>query len=92
MDQGGRRSMFYLDDGKWHHLAFRKQAVSGEQSIWLDGQAPDGFTNPFAANASGPSIPQPHCGGTPQPFELLPSHFDGAIDEVALWDQALPDA
>lgn len=92
MDQSGRRSMFYLDDGLWHHLAFRKQAVTGEQSIWIDGQAPDGFTSPFAGSATGPFIPQPHAGGTPQPFELLPDHFDGAIDEVALWDEALPDA
>ena len=38
--RAGRRSMFYLDDGAWHHLAFRKAARTGEQSIWLDGQAP----------------------------------------------------
>ena len=69
-----------------------KDAATGEQSIWLDGEAPDGFASPFAANATGAAIPQPHTGGTPAPFQLLPTQFDGAIDEVALWDEALPDA
>ena len=92
LDQAGRRTMFYLDDGAWHHIAFRKDAATGEQSIWLDGEAPDGFVSPFAANATGSAIPQPHTGGTPAPFQLLPTQFDGAIDEVALWDEALPDA
>jgi hypothetical protein len=91
LDQAGRRSMFYLDDGNWHHIAFRKAAVSGEQSIWIDGQAPDGFVSQFGSNATGPAIAQPHSGGTPEPFSLLPSHFDGSLDEVALWDVALSD-
>ena len=91
LDQAGRRSMFYIDDGNWHHIAFRKAAVSGEQSIWLDGQAPDGFASPFGSSATGTAIPQPQSNGNPQPFSLLPSHFDGALDEVALWHVALSD-
>eukprot|EP01052_Picozoa_sp_SAG31_P036032 SAG31_NODE_4434_length_3233_cov_1.725909_4_plen_239_part_00 len=38
LDQAGRRTMFYINDGNWHHIAYRKAAVTGEQSIWLDGQ------------------------------------------------------
>ena len=87
LDQAGRRSMFYLADGAWHHLAFRKNAVSGEQSIWLDGQCPDGFSHPQPNRSTGKAISQP--SGL---FTLLSTHFDGAIDEVALFEVALPDA
>jgi hypothetical protein len=87
MDQAGRRTLFHLLDGAWHHVVFRKAAVTGEQSIWIDGQSPDGFQSAHPYKARGASIPQPQ-----RPFLLLPGHFDGAIDEVALWDSALSDA
>ena len=87
MDQAGRRTMFYLADGNWHHLAFRKDAASGEQHIFIDGQSPDGFRHPQPNRSSGAAISQPQGS-----FTLLGSQFDGAIDEVALFDTALSDA
>ena len=38
----GVRSIWNLADGNWHHLVCRLDAASGEQSIWVDGQCPDG--------------------------------------------------
>ena len=87
LDQAGRRTMFYLADGNWHHLAFRKDAASGEQHIFIDGQSPDGFRHPQPNRSTGPAISQPQGH-----FTLLGSVFDGAIDEVALFDSALPDS
>lgn len=87
LDQTGRRTMFYLADGGWHHFVFRKDALTGEQAIFIDGQSPDGFRHPQPNRSTGTTIPQPK--GL---FTLLMTQFDGAVDEVALYDTALPDA
>ena len=48
LDQAGRRTTFYNDDGYWHHVVFRKLPPLASKSIWLDGEAPDGFVSSCA--------------------------------------------
>ena len=39
----GVLSADYLFDGNWHHFAFVKDAATGDQAIWVDGQSPPAF-------------------------------------------------
>ena len=87
----GVRSMFNLANDEWHHLACRLDGATGEQSIWIDGQCPD--ENPLAltrgsrpANASAAPGKLPAASGV---VTLLPSAFDGDLDEVAVYGAAL---
>ena len=50
----GVASSSYLFDGQWHHLAFTKDAQSGDQAIWIDGQNPPPFR--LKGNATGRGI------------------------------------
>ena len=81
----GVRSVWNLVDGNWHHLLCRLDAKSGEQSIWVDGQCPDSFGGWSAANASTAPGTVPSSGVV----TVLPTAFDGAIDEIAVYDVAL---
>lgn len=92
----GVRSYFALTDSEWHHLACRFDAASGEQSIWIDGQCPD--PNPptcplpctlggsLPANATSAPGKIPAGDGT---VTLLPTAFDGDLDEIAVYPAAL---
>ena len=83
MDQVGRRTYFYLADGGWHHLAASLDlAHGGALKLWIDGESPDGCAVPLnLSSASTVSM----AGA----LQLLPQAFSGAIDEVALYTQAL---
>lgn len=105
LDGVGVMSVDYLYDNKWHHLAFRKNAKTGEQSIWIDGQSPDPFH--LAGNASGRVI---KGGGTtlfslPGIRNFTRGHFarnftkdpettaaSVGLDELAIWETTLSDA
>ena len=82
----GVRSVWNLVDGNWHHLACRLDAKTGEQSIWVDGQCPDSFGGWSPANASAAPKHVPSGSGV---VTVLPTAFDGAIDEIAVYDVAL---
>ena len=81
-------SYFYLTDASWHHVAMRIDGKTGEASLWVDGQCPDGFR--IAPNAS--SAPGTVPNGGPTSVVFLPTAFDGAIDEVAVWAEALTNS
>ena len=95
----GVRSIFGLADGAWHHLACRLDASSGEQSIWIDGQCPDPHppTCPPPCTLGG-SLP-PNASAAPGQVPagagavtLLPSAFDGDLDEIAVYTAALSNS
>jgi hypothetical protein len=95
----GVRSIVHLADGSWHHLAARIHGSTGEQSIWIDGQCPDmhpptclppctlGGSSPANASTAPGKIP----AGTGV-VTLLPTAFDGALDEIAIYASALSNA
>ena len=82
----GVKTYYHLLDNNWHHLAFRFDASVSppQQSIWVDGQCPDGFGDNNATVAGG------MVGSAP--FAFLPDSFDGDIDEVAVYDRALSNS
>ena len=77
----------YLLDGQWHHIAFVKNAETGEQAIWIDGQSPAPLRT--AGNATGRVI---------RHNEAVYFNSRGsvstcaALDEIALYESALPDS
>jgi hypothetical protein len=92
LDGMGRRSWPYYADGQWHHFALRLE-VSGSvnrATLYVDGQAPEGFDFPAAAMSSL---------ATPSTFSLgyrdvsppnLRTVTDIDLDEVAYFGSALP--
>ena len=78
----------YLMDGNWHHFAFSKDAATGKQAIWIDGQSPAAMQ--LEGNISA---------AKGQVMEIGNLYFDSdsdspftcaGIDELALWEEALP--
>jgi hypothetical protein len=82
----GVRSIWNLADGKWHHLACRIDATTGEQSIWVDGECPDVHGGSSPANTSTAPGTVPAGVGV---LTVLPVAFDGAVDEIAVYTKAL---
>ena len=83
----GVQSPDYLADGQWHHFAFVKDASTGEQSIWIDGQRPPDFHR--AANKS-------HAGrhfSSEGPISIgrVEESWNCSLDEMAIYESALPD-
>ncbi len=101
----GVMSVDYLYDNSWHHLAFRKNARTGEQSIWIDGQSPEPFR--LAGNATGrviksggttlfgiPGVRNFTRGAFPRNFTTNPEDRVASVgfDELAIWETPLSDA
>lgn len=101
----GVLSVDYLYDNSWHHLAFRKNAKTGEQSIWIDGQSPPPFR--LTGNATGrvikgggitmfslPGLRNFTRGPFPRNFTTDPETKLATVglDELAIWETALSDA
>lgn len=82
--------MYYVNSTRWHHLAFRKNAATGEQSVWVDGLNPWSFRMP--GNATKRVMAPRAAGPTKAPLLLLPSAYGGAIDEVAVYETAVSDS
>ena len=103
----GRASTGYLFDGEWHHIVVRRStgglATPGTIDAWIDGRVPESISQWFSRPGAGPypwaatSLkPGGYFGqwsdGVWPDLVMLPSAFDGGIDEVALYEEALPDA
>jgi hypothetical protein len=101
----GVMSVDYMYDSSWHHLAFRKNAKTGEQSIWIDGQSPAPLR--LAGNATGrvikgggttmfslPGLRNFTRGPFPRNFITDPETTPATVglDELAIWEAALSDA
>lgn len=95
----GRASTQYLHDGLWHHVAIRSSTGGltggGKLDAWIDGRVPSSPDRWFAREgamgwpwavsdlAPGGYFAQWADGVWPS-LLMLPSAFDGGLDEVAL--------
>jgi len=91
LDGGGRKSMGYYRDGKWHHIVVKYNGQTGEKAIWVDGQSPRGFSKTvkkrgkICGNAGG-------CNKQVFSINSKADPFIGNIDEVAVFNVLVPDA
>ena len=87
LDGVGIRSLGHYTDGEFHHIVFIFNGVTGKKQIWVDGQLHPDFEKNIATGA---------MDGFGQPPELWFNYsiasrkFHGDIDEIALYDKALP--
>ena len=86
-----------LADGGWHHVVAIRDTAQDKIILYVDGATADATSpNPLEAEdltlttAGGSDRPEPStsAGSTRTPFY----HFDGVIDEVALYDRVLSAA
>lgn len=86
----GVESADYLMDGKWHHFASVKNATTGAQAIWVDGQSPVAFR--YAGNTST------FEGKVMRNYNLYFNSAGAAgmtcagVDEIAMFEEPLPDS
>ncbi len=77
-----------IADGKWHHVVAMRDAISGENLLYVDGVEEASASVSYAGNFVGSTdlnIGWLNEGGSDD-------HFAGVIDEVALHDRVLPDS
>jgi hypothetical protein len=87
--QGVRASDYFWRErpahGGWHHIVLVKDAETGEQSVWIDGNCTAEMRTP--GNATGRVM-------TPISTMVIdvrnPVALAAAIDEIAIYDTALP--
>ncbi len=72
----------FVADGRWHHIAFVADAGGG--SIFVDGVLRKNV--PRTGNPTAPTGTAPLQIGR---YHTYPSRFQGDIDEVSVWNQAL---
>ncbi len=89
IDTGGKSALVTgstdLTDGAWHHVVAVREASADEIHIYVDGVKEnsttvtydDGFDSTAALNIGWLNLSSSHF------------HFDGIVDEVALYDRAL---
>ena len=75
-----------FEDGQWHHVAATYDSATSTPAIYIDGaaQTPSSsgsFSGAIQTTGSAPAFIGSNNGGS--------EHFNGAIDEVALWNEAL---
>jgi hypothetical protein len=74
-----------LTDGSWHHVAAARDAGANEIRIYVDGQEEDSTTATYANGFDSPTAAL-NIGW----LDLSGGfHFNGIVDEVALYDRAL---
>ena len=73
----------FIADGRWHHVAFTVSALGGQ--IYVDGNLMQ--TLGWSGTAGPPTSVEPLQIGR---YHTYPNTFQGAIDEVTLWNRALP--
>ncbi|MGH3759503.1 LamG-like jellyroll fold domain-containing protein [Actinophytocola sp.] len=74
------------ETGRWYHLAGVRDAASGTLKLYVDGQPAGTRTACTATDAKGNTvIGRAKFGGNPV------DHWRGAIDQVHVYDRALPD-
>jgi hypothetical protein len=52
LENVGRGSWAYLNDGNWHHMCVVYNSTAGTVSFYLDGQSPSGFSRTVTANSN----------------------------------------
>ena len=86
----GRGSYSYYVDNNWHHLVFKYNSNTGQKEIWVDGQLPTGFSTTTAAGRFN----QNTTNANNNIFDINSNtsyyRIFGQIDEVALYNIALP--
>ncbi|MCB1133165.1 MAG: LamG domain-containing protein, partial [Verrucomicrobiae bacterium] len=74
-----------VTDGRWHHVAAQRNAVTGEISLHVDGRLEASGTASTAARTAPPAI---RIGGR----QTGGNAFTGRLDEVRLHDRLLIDS
>jgi lysophospholipase L1-like esterase len=74
-----------IADGKWHHIVAVRDGSLGESRIYVDGQLEGSQSYTYT---SGFDAPTPLTIGW---LDWTDFHFDGTIDEIAIYNRALSD-
>lgn len=87
LNQIGRKDPTYYTDGNWHQIALVVDGQTGKVFIYVDGVCPAGFSKQF------PGMGALNDGDNfyfnfNKPDQAV--RYEGALDEVALFDEALP--
>tara|TARA_R100001460_G_scaffold37665_4_gene72091 strand:+ start:425 stop:1837 length:1413 start_codon:yes stop_codon:yes gene_type:complete len=72
-----------LDTGRWYHIVVVRDNLEKEAYLYVDGELFGSQT--YSNNPTGGSTAQLWIGKDP----TTGVHFDGTIDEVAIWDRTL---
>ena len=76
-----------LNDGVWHHLAAVVNRSTHSIQLFVDGNVEATVTDP---NISGLNVNNVNVSMSIGAERTLSSYFNGNIDEVRLWNRALP--
>lgn len=84
-------------EGEWVHTAFVLDATAGEHRLYINGQvvanvAYNGIFNPGGASALGVGVKPNDTGDAIPPAGSGPGFWNGRIDDVALFNEALSTA
>ncbi|KAA3604261.1 MAG: hypothetical protein DWQ01_22525 [Planctomycetota bacterium] len=86
LDGIDRKSYAYYVDGLWHHLVFSYDSSTGEMAVFVDGLCPPGFRATRQPGVPSPStyfwFGDDNLADTP----------DGDFDEIAFYEQVIPDS
>ena len=75
-----------INDGQWHHIVGTRDGTANSNMIYVDGALEDAGTPAFTGLLSFTTKPI-----TIGYFSVSPFYwFNGTLDEIALYDQALP--
>ncbi|MEO1253793.1 MAG: LamG-like jellyroll fold domain-containing protein, partial [Bacteroidota bacterium] len=76
-----------VNDGQWHHIAVTHKSGSNEVALYVDGVLDaTGATTIYSSGISANRIGSSYLDGTGDD-----SFFNGDIDEVRIWNVALPE-
>ncbi|MCO6435859.1 MAG: LEPR-XLL domain-containing protein [Phycisphaerae bacterium] len=86
----GARSAEAVNDGEWHHVAFTRNADTGEVAVYVDGE----LSSTFAGTAGTFQSPLFDIGRTVDYNDAQPetSYFQGSLDEIRVYDRTLSAA
>lgn len=76
-----------LNDGEWHHVVLVWDG--SDQAIFIDGVDDSGSTNNSGTPSSFSNFEYPMLLGARNVRGSIDQHFDGALDEFALYDSVL---
>jgi len=76
-------------DNTWHHLAMTYDLATAQFRTYVDGKLD--FNSSFVPNYAG-STPPNQVGIGAQVRNAIANYFQGAVDDVALWNRALSQA
>ncbi|MCS7306838.1 MAG: PEP-CTERM sorting domain-containing protein [Thermoguttaceae bacterium] len=82
----GRPTLAYFKDGKPHHVAATYDSATGEKAIWVDGVKRYSTLLPAGTLITSGGSAAAYIGNV----SWLNEPFTGVIDEVAIYNKALP--